>query len=156
MQSNLSTPSLESDPSNQHKWFTYFDQLHPDKQYANYVEHLRELQNFAAKYSAQRIYRDFVKIYEGTVLNINPEILKLIARISESYGEDAADLNYLFTIIYFAMLSEQHRKDARLGKRIKRLAVYQALFDQYPAEEINYYPSRKWWLLEAQCSQRGF
>ncbi len=141
---------------NQYKWFVYFDETVSDRNHAGYVENLRKLQKFAAKYSPERIYGDFVKIYDATQYNVNPDTLDLIAVISESYGSDAADMNYLLTIIYFAMLSEQHRKDTKLGKRIKRLAVYQALFDKVQPEEVTYFPPRKWWLIDAQCSQRGF
>src|SRR5215216_2190329 len=148
--------SMEFDSRSKYKWFVYFDQANSNRLQTGYVENLRELQNFAAKYSPERIYRDFVKIYDATEININPNTLDLIAEISESYDDDAAKINYLFTIIYFAMLSEQNKKDQQLGKRIKRLAIYQALFDKVQAEEVRYYVPRKWWLIDAQCSQRGF
>ena len=148
--------SMEFDSRSKYKWFVYFDQANADRQHTGYVENLRELQNFATKYPSERIYRDFVKIYDATEININPNTLDLIAEISESYDDDAGEINYLFTIIYFAMLSEQNQKDKQLGKRIKRLAIYQALFDKVQAEEVRYYAPRKWWLIDAQCSQRGF
>ncbi len=154
---NLTTvQNLEFEHSNKYKWFVYFDQAISDRKHSSYVEHVETLQNFAAKYSPERIYRDFVKIYDATESSVNPDTLDLIALTSEAYADDAADINYLFTIIYFAMLSEQHRKDTKLGKRIKRFAVYQALFDKVEVEEVTYFPPRKWWLIDAQCIQRGF
>lgn len=148
--------NFEFDPSNEYKWFVYFDQANANRKYASDAENLNELQSLAAKYSPERIYRDFVKLYDATEYNFNPNALNIIAGIAESYGDDAAEVNYQFTIMYFGMLSEQHKKDTKLGKRIKRLAVYRALFDTYTAQEASYYPSRKWWLLDSLCSQRGF
>ena len=148
--------SMEFDSRREYKWFVYFDQANADRQHTGYVENLRELQNFATRYSPDRLYRDFVKIYDATEINVNPKTLDLIAEISESYYDDAANINYLFTLIYFALLSEHNKKNQQLGKRIKRLAVYQALFDKVQAEEVRYHVPRKWWLIDAQCSQRGF
>jgi len=148
--------NYEFDPGNEYKWFVYFDQANAVRKYASDSENLSVLQSLAGKYTPERIYRDFVKLYDVTESNFNPNALNTIAVIAESYGDDAAEINYLFSIMYFGMLSEQHKKDAKLGKRIKRLAVYQALFDTYKAEGPSYYPSRKWWLLDSLCSQRGF
>ena len=97
--------SMEFDSRREYKWFVYFDQANADRQHTGYVENLRELQNFATRYSPDRLYRDFVKIYDATEINVNPKTLDLIAEISESYDDDAANINYLFTLIYFAMLS---------------------------------------------------
>jgi hypothetical protein len=142
--------NLELDPSNK------YDRAISVRKSPGYMENLRQLQIFAAQYSPERIYRDFVKIYDVTEYNISSDTLALIAEASESYGDNGGDISYLFTMIYFAMLSEQRRRDTKLGKRVIRLAVYQALFDTLNSEEVTYYPPRKWWLIDAQCSQMGF
>lgn len=147
--------SFEVELKGMHPSFVPVGQEKSARKSSEYTETLKEFHRVAAKYSADRIYLDFVKIYDATGFDFNPETMKMIAGISRFYGNDAGTMNYLFTFHYFAMLSEQTGREPRLGKRIRRLVVYQALFNK-DATPITYSPPRKWWLLDAQCRQLGF
>jgi len=62
-----------------------------------------------------------------------------------------------FNVLYMGMVSEENYPNTKLGKRIKRLGVYQLLFENMsPFEAANWSKTKPWRELADECEQRGF
>ena len=91
-------------------------------------DYFRELKMLADEYGAQRVYRDFVEIYDSTSKEIKADVLARISQIAES-NENNLSVDKLFTTFYMAMTSEENYPNTKLGRKIKRLAAYEILFN---------------------------
>jgi hypothetical protein len=97
---------------------------------------LRQLGN---KHGDQKIYDDFVKIYDATSKQIDATTLQLIEQMSTAYGNDADEIEIWFTVLYAGMIAEENKDKTVLGKSIKRLGVHQLLVDKWgPGEAANF------------------
>jgi hypothetical protein len=55
------------------------------------------------------------------------------------------------------MIAEENKENTILGKRIKRLGMYQTLIEGLPAEmSANFSRGMKWKQLDKECTKRGF
>lgn len=123
-----------------------------DEEYFSYFIEMAE------KYSSEKIYNDYVEIYEMTTSQINKEIFDDIKHISMSYDEeDELDIHIWFSVVYLAMVAEERKKYAVLKKRIKRLGMYQILFEGMTAKEAATFSTGKNVKeLSPLCEERGF
>lgn len=116
-----------------------------------------QLQHLAARHGAFRLYEDFVAVYERTQAQAHPGVLAWITGLSAAYGDDALDVDRLLTILYAGMVAEENKAEGPLGKRIKRLGMYQSLIEGLPAEEAAQYSrnvdAKR---LDKECRARGF
>lgn len=120
-------------------------------------EYFTTIQQYAGKYSAEVIYRDFVAIYDATGKAIEVDVLKLIESLSQTYAEDVLELEIIFTILYASMVAEENKANTRLGKRVKRLGLHQILFDGFsPSRAANFSKGMRWRDIAAECRERGF
>lgn len=85
-------------------------------------DYFTELKNLAVEYGADRVYRDFVRIYDSTTRNIDDNVLEDISQMAAGY-DDFLSVDKLFTTFYIAMTFEEHYPNTRLGRKIKRLAA---------------------------------
>ena len=86
------------------------------------------LHSIAQKYPNNKVYADFVKIYDLTTPTIETYVLSLIDEIVETYNdEDKIIIEQWFSVIYGGMIAEENKTNAVLKKRIKRLGMYQVL-----------------------------
>lgn len=110
------------------------------------------------KYSSEKIYRDYVNIYEKTTEQIDYDIFEEIEKISISYDkEDRLDFFVWYSVIYLGMVAEERRERAVLKKRIKRLGMYQILFERMSAvEAATFSTGKKVAELSPLCRERGF
>lgn len=116
-----------------------------------------ELQALAARHGAYRLYEDFVRVYDRTSAQASPAVLAWITGLSAAYGEDALLVDQLFTILYAGMVAEENKVNGPLGRRIKRLGMYQALIEGMPASEAaNYSRNIDARRLDGECRRRGF
>lgn len=116
-----------------------------------------ELQQLAASHGAYRLYEDFVRVYERTSEQASPGVLAWITGLSAAYGDDALAVDRLLTILYAGMVAEENKVHGPLGKRIKRLGMYQSLIEGMPAQDAaNYSRNIDARRLDAECRQRGF
>lgn len=121
-----------------------------DKQYFSLIKQL------SFKYGNDKLYKDYCKIYELTTDTLNADVLTLIDDISEAYDEELR-VNKLFTILYLGMIAEENKKRAVLKKRIKRLGIYQTLYEDYPPNiAANFSRGKNCFELMSLCSKRGF
>lgn len=110
------------------------------------------------KYSSERIYDDYVRIYEKTTDQIDYNVFEEIEEISMSYDEkDKLDFYVWYSVIYLGMVAEERKEHAVLKKRIKRLGMYQILFERMSAEEAaTFSTGKKATELISLCSKKGF
>ena len=106
--------------------------------------------------SAERIYDDFVTIYDLVTPIHSPDNLEVIEDIASAYP-DWQEASVVFTILYMGMLAEENKAGKILGKKIKRLGVYQVLLeDVHPHDAANYSRGLKADYLLEVCKFRGF
>lgn len=121
------------------------------------VDYFDFLQKKAQQYGSQKVYGDFVLIYDLTQKTISPQVLSKIDEISASYGNDALDFSKIYTILYMGMLAEENKAFTKLGKRIKRLGVHLLLLEGQPVQyAANFMRGMNWRQIDSMCKQRGF
>ena len=92
------------------------------------IDYFTVLKQLADKYSVDKVYNDFVTVYNLVLININSNDWVAIKNIANTYNqEDFLAVAKVFCILYVTMLAEENKRNAILGKRIKRLGVYQIL-----------------------------
>lgn len=120
-------------------------------------DYFQELIDLGKRYGFERVYGDFVKIYDLTTKKVEEPVLERINEIGSSYGEDSFEVSLVFTVIYSTMIAEENKAKTRLGKRIKRLGIHQALIEKIPAEDAaKFSHGKKWRDLSATCNAKGF
>jgi hypothetical protein len=121
------------------------------------TEYFSKLKDFGNIHTSQKIYDDFVRFYTHTDKTINPEILDLITKLSDTYGTDTEEMDIWFTVIYAGMIAEENKQFAILKKRIKRLGMHQVLLEGMdPTLAANYSKEKKWRDLDVVMKARGF
>lgn len=148
---------VEYDEGKFDEWCVYLTHP-PAKRYApSDTKYFLFFKNKAEVYGAERIYDDFVKIYKKTNKHLSEEVLGDITKIAEGYGSDALEVDIWLTVIYAGMVAEENKKYAVLKKRIKRLGLYQVLFDELsPEQAANFSKGKKWPELNLLMEARGF
>ena len=121
------------------------------------VEYFTFFQQKSQVYGAERIYNDFVEIYNMTTGVVNSTILEKINVISQTYGSDALEFNMWYTAIYLGMVAEELKARAVLKKRIKRLGMYQLLMENRNVyEAANFSRGKSARELGVLCTEYGF
>jgi hypothetical protein len=83
--------------------------------------------------------------------------LNLTGTLAAKYGEDAEEIEIWLTVIYAGMIAEENKAHAVLGKRIKRLGMYQVLIEKLsPDYAANFSKGKKWRELDAVMKGKGF
>jgi hypothetical protein len=120
-----------------------------------YFEDFRDI---AQKYSDNKVYDDFVRIYDETTGVIDADVINLIDEIVDTYEEaDREIMEQWFTVIYAGMIAEENKEHAILKKRIKRLGMYQAIVLGMSATEAAVFSrSKKWKELDTIMNEYGF
>ncbi|MBD5487205.1 MAG: hypothetical protein HDR13_00185 [Lachnospiraceae bacterium] len=119
-------------------------------------DYFNELKALADEYGAERVYRDFVDIYDSTTRDIDENVLKHITQMAKTYG-DPLEVDKLFTTFYMAMTSEENYPNTKLGRKIKRLAAYEILFGGRDVDNAVVFMKRMGWKeIDALCCERGF
>lgn len=121
------------------------------------TEYFTRLQQLATKHTASKLYDDFVRIYDHTNTEITNSTLDLIGIMSKDYSDDAKEVRLWFTVMYAGMVAEENKANKILGKRIKRLGIYQVLMlKRSPEHAANYGRGKKWKYLDEIMQVYGF
>ena len=108
-------------------------------------------------YGADRIYRDYISIYDRTGKEVAPNVLTFIDEVADSYGAMRLRFSQIYTILYMGMVAEERKAGSRLGKRIKRLGVHKLLVEkQSVSDAANFMRGMRWREIDALCMTRGF
>lgn len=115
------------------------------------------LKKMSIVFGAKKIYSDFVSIYERTGIEVDRNTLEHIESIAGTYGMRSLQMEKIFTILYMAMISEENKRGAIIGKRIKRLGMHVLLLEAQSVEyAANFMKGKKWREIDALCKERGF
>ena len=148
---------LEYDRGGFDDWCVYFTDTNGTRKPPRDVDYFKQLTELAEKYSVEKVYTDYVQVYNLTGKEVEQPALAEISRISASYGRDALDVDVIFSILYMAMIAEERKKYTRLGKRIKRLGLYKLLIEKRSVyEAANFMRGMGWRDIDALCRERGF
>lgn len=148
---------LEYDRGGFDDWCVYFTDTNGTRKPPRDVDYFKQLTELAEKYSVEKVYTDYVQVYNLTGKEVEQTALAEISRISVSYGRDALDVDVIFSILYMAMIAEERKKYTRLGKRIKRLGIYKLLIEKRSVyEAANFMRGMGWRDIDALCRERGF
>ena len=98
-----------------------------------------DLQGINRNYPDNKIYSDFVRIYEQTTSAIDENVLTLIDEIVDTYAEsDRIIMEQWFAAIYGGMIAEERKAGIVLRKRMKRLGMYRLLIlNMNPVDAAN-------------------
>lgn len=121
------------------------------------IDYFNEFQELSSFIDSDRLYNDFVKVYNITGDNIKEEDVTYIQNIVKQYDEYAERMFRLYSILYMAMIAEQNKKNTKLGKRIKRLGMYNLLvLDNDPEYCANFMKQMGWREIDKLCIEGGF
>lgn len=99
----------------------------------------------AERYGKEKIFLDFLDIYRLVSTDFKPEVITLIKEQAKVYADDATNYEIWMSVIYGGMIAEENKSDKILGKRIKRLGMYQLLIEDFtPEEAANFSKGRPW------------
>lgn len=110
------------------------------------ISYFSDLQKLTPKYSGEKIYDDFLEVYDLTNAAVEESVLALIKRLSKTYkDEDSGVVERSFTLIYAGMIAEENKERAILKKRIKRLGMHQILLKNLDVSEAATFSKGKSW-----------
>ena len=148
---------LEFDQGNFDEWCIFLTRPGRPRFAPRDWQYFTRLQELAATYGNQKVYADFVAIFDATDRTLNAELLAKISRVSSDYTQDDLRADIVFTLLYAGMLAEENKAFAPLGKRIKHLGVYQVMMEgMRPREAATFSVGRSWQELAKLCESRGF
>lgn len=80
---------LEYDRGGFDDWCVYLTQPTGSRRHPRDTDYFSALKDYAAKYGVQKIYNDYVLVYELTGKQVEVDFLHRITEISAWYGQDA-------------------------------------------------------------------
>jgi hypothetical protein len=121
----------------------------------NYFKYFERITQY---YPENKIYEDFVLIYDQTTSKIDEDVLILIDKIVDTYKEkDRTLVEQWFSVIYAGMIAEENKNGTVLKKRIKRLGMYQVLvLNMSPGDAANFSRGKKATELSPLMKSYGF
>jgi len=138
-------------------WCVYLTRPNKQKYAPKDFEYLRALKELGKIYGNEKLYADFLVIYELTSCLIDPNVLSLITTLSTKYSADFEEFDIWFTVIYSGMIAEENKANAILKKRIKRLAIHQILVESLEPEFVaNFSKGQEWRVLDGIMKSKGF
>ncbi|MCD4833646.1 MAG: lamin tail domain-containing protein [Bacteroidales bacterium] len=146
------------DTGNFDDWCVYVVESNGIKKAPYDVTYFGDLKNISEHYEEDKVYNDFVEIYNKTSKSIDQNILSLIDRLVSTYKEEHQVLiEQWFAVIYAGMIAEENKQYAILKKRIKRLGMHQTLKLGYePRIAANFSKGKKWRNLDTIMKPYGF
>lgn len=136
---------VEFDKGKFDDWCVYITRSFVGRYAPSDIEYFSILKKLSLLHGRQKIYSDFLEIYNKTTNSIDEIILTEISAIAVSYLTDKTIIDAWFTVIYASMIAEENKKFTKLGKRIKRLGMYQLLLENQTAENAASFSKGKKW-----------
>lgn len=101
------------------------------------VAYFTVVRGFGKRYGVDKVYADFISIYDKTSKSLDRSVLDHIETLSKDYGEYSNKFAIVFTIIY--------------------LGIHQVLYDRYsPAAAASFSRGLPWTRIDNKCKLRGF
>ncbi|MBX2931032.1 MAG: hypothetical protein KF781_03670 [Chitinophagaceae bacterium] len=139
-------------------WCVYVVESNGSKKAPFDETYFNDLYSIAQKYPQDKVYNDFVSIYDNTTKSIDIAVLALIDNITDTYNEDdKVIIEQWFTVIYAGMVAEENKQFAILKKRVKRLGLHQVMKLGIAAKDAAKFSyGKKWRDLDAIMKPLGF
>ncbi len=148
---------LEYDRGAFDNWCVYLSRPNVARYAPKDYQYFKRLHEYSLTHGAKKVYDDFVSIYDKTTKTLSSEVLAFIKDLTKSYGTDEINVSIDFSIIYMGMVAEENKENTKLGKRVKRLGVYQVLIDEMDYNSAaNFSRGKKWRELDEICKSKGF
>jgi hypothetical protein len=127
------------------QWCVYIVDSNGSRTPPRDITYFADLKRISQYYSDNKIYEDFVRIYDQTTGEIDENVLTLIDKIVDTYSpEHQIIMEQWFAAIYGGMIAEEKKAGAILKKRIKRLGMYQVLvLNMSPNDAANFSRGKK-------------
>jgi hypothetical protein len=141
------------------EWLIYFVSHSNVTYFPKDVEYFSTLDSVGQVYGHMNLYRDFLTLYNwiGTEEVAKPEVIEWICAMAGGYGKYRNRIINVFSILYAGMVAEEKKEHKVLGKKIKRLGIYQVLIDrEQPAFAAHFSRGMKAAQLKVECEKRGF
>ena len=139
------------------EWCVFVTRANGERFAPTDIQYFSRLKTLAKTHGSQKIYTDFVTIYNRTGPEIKNDVLELMAVLSRHYGNDSLELEIWFNVLYASMIAEENKENAVLKKRIKRLGMHQILIENLHPETAAVFSRGKTWReLDKLMKQRGF
>ena len=99
-----------------------------NKQAPRDYEYFRFFLELTEIYGNDKVYNDFLTIYDLTGRTISEDVRNKIDEIVSTYNEDVRDkVEENLSVIWGGMIAEENKENSYLGKRVKHLGMYQVL-----------------------------
>lgn len=122
-----------------------------------YFDSLKTIADRHGELGRDKVYAIFQRLYDSADRNIRQDVLDTIAEEVKNFGGDALLLEHILVTIYYAMVAEESRGPKErfpLGKRLKKIGVYQLLVeDVAPSKAANSSKGRPWRDLLKICEE---
>jgi len=148
---------LEYDRGSFDQWCVYLTDVDGKRKPPRDMDYFTDIKNLADQYGVDKVYEDYVRVYDLTGKEVSSAVLDTISQISQGYQSAAIQVDILFSILYMAMIAEEKKRGTRLGKRIKRLGIHYLLIENKPVNEAaNFMRGMGWRDIDRLCVERGF
>lgn len=148
---------LEYDRGGFDDWCVYLTNASGSRRPPRDTDYFTQLKELAERFGTEKVYSDYVKVYDLTGKQVDKDSLEKISILSKEYGASATQVDTIFSILYMAMISEERKARTRLGKRIKRLGIHKLLIENIPVREAaNFMRGMGWRDIARLCEERGF
>lgn len=138
-------------------WCVYLTDANGLRKAPRDTDYFRQLKNLSTQYGENKVYADYVAVYDLTGTQVENAVFNVIAQRALSYGENALSVEIMLSVLYLAMIAEERKANMKLGKRIKRLGVHKLLFDGgNVSNSANFMRGMGWREIDALCRQYGF
>lgn len=148
---------LEYDRGGFDDWSVYLTSASGNRRPPRDTDYFTQLKELAERFGTEKVYSDYVKVYDLTGKQVDRDSLEKISILSKEYGASATQVDTIFSILYMAMIAEERKAGTRLGKRIKRLGIHKLLIENIPVREAaNFMRGMGWRDIARLCEERGF
>lgn len=121
------------------------------------IDYFTQLHKYLKVFNSNKIYQDFVYVYALTTDKIDPRVIDKIREVAAEYHELKNEFFTIFCIIYMGMIAEENKRNTKLGKRIKRLGMYNLLVKlKEPEYCANFMKNKSWQEIDEICAEGGF
>ena len=140
------------------EWCVYVVEENGSRRAPFDVDYFTDLKNISTHYPGNKVYNDFVSIYDLTTKIIDANVINRINAIVPTYQLlHQPHIEQWFTVLYAGMIAEENKQYAILKKRVKRLGMHQVLIDNLsPQLSANFSKGKKWRELDAIIKPKGF
>lgn len=105
-------------------------------------DYFRDFLGLAKRYGSDQVWNDFMTVYRVTGRTVDQGVVELIKSQSLNYGLDWMLYQTDMLTVYGGMIAEENKEGAVLGKKMKKLGMYQLLklgFNATEASKFSWY-----------------